>query len=233
MANGKVDQPLNLVPESVESANGTNGSSTKASRFDPNFTDSVVNATGPKANPRLKQVMGSLVRHLHDFCRENEITMEEYMMGIKMVRVLLHGLRPKCLYSGQINECGQMSTDRRDETQLMSDILGIESLVDEITYKLVDEAKDAPTATAVLGPFWRKNAPIRKMGDTIVMNELKDADHVSLHGRVLDFHTGKPIENAEIDLWHTAPNGLYEQQDPDQPDMVGSRAKTSYCKRSR
>jgi len=40
-----------------------------------------------------------------------------------------------------------------------------------------------------------------------------------MHGKVLDFDTGKPIENAELDIWHTAPNGLYEQQDPNQVDM--------------
>ena len=112
-----------------------------------------------------------------------------------------------------------MSDDRRNEGQLLTDIIGLESLVDEITYKLADEAADAPTATAILGPFWRKDAPIRKMGDSIVMNEIKDGDHTLMHGRVLDFNTGEPIKNAEIDIWHTAPNGLYEQQDPNQPDM--------------
>lgn len=64
---------------------GSNGDSTGVSRFDPNFTDSVINATGPKANPRIKKVLASLTRHLHDFCRENEITVDEYMAGIDMV----------------------------------------------------------------------------------------------------------------------------------------------------
>ena len=64
-------------------ANGVNGGS--KSRFDPHLTDSVCNATGPKANPRLKQLISSLTRHLHDFCRENEVTIDEYMMGIDMV----------------------------------------------------------------------------------------------------------------------------------------------------
>ena len=56
------------------------------------------------------------------------------------------------------------------------------------------------------------------MGETIVTG-IDDGDDTLMHGRVVDFGTGKPIENAELDVWHTAPNGLYEQQDPDQVDM--------------
>jgi len=85
----KVEQPMGVI-----SNNGTNGAHTanghdavKASRFDPAFTDAVINATGPKATPRLRKVMASLTRHLHDFCRENEITIDEYMAGVEMVRI--------------------------------------------------------------------------------------------------------------------------------------------------
>lgn len=63
-----------------------------------------------------------------------------------------------------MNEAGCMSDEKRNEGQLVTDILGLESLVDEITYKLADEAGDAPTATAILGPFWRQDAPRRNMG---------------------------------------------------------------------
>ena len=112
-----------------------------------------------------------------------------------------------------------MSDDRRNETQLVHDILGIESLVDEITYTLASRADSLPTATAILGPFWRKDAPKRAMGDSIVMNKISDEVHSFLWGQVTDWGTGKAIEGAELDVWHTAPNGLYEQQDPDQPDM--------------
>lgn len=111
-----------------------------------------------------------------------------------------------------------MSDDKRNEGQLLSDIIGMESLCDEITYTLASEANDLPTATAILGPFWRKDAPIYKMGQSIIQGKL-DGDYTFMHGRVLDFDTGEPIENAEVDVWHTAPNGLYENQDPDQPDM--------------
>lgn len=112
-----------------------------------------------------------------------------------------------------------MSDEKRNEGQLVCDILGLESLVDEITYKLATDAADEPTTTAILGPFWRKDAPLRKMGETTVHGIGKEGDHTFMYGSVVDFKTGKPIEGAELDIWHTAPNGLYEQQDPNQVDM--------------
>ena len=111
-----------------------------------------------------------------------------------------------------------MSTAERNEGQLLGDVIGLESLVDEITYKLASSAADAPTATAILGPFWRKNAPVRQMGDSIV-HGIPDGDHTFLNGVVKDYLTGRPIECAELDVWHTAPNGLYEQQDENQVDF--------------
>lgn len=60
----------------------TNGA---AHKFDPHFTDTVINATGPKASPRMRKVITGLIRHLHDFCREEEITVDEYMAGIDFV----------------------------------------------------------------------------------------------------------------------------------------------------
>lgn len=113
-----------------------------------------------------------------------------------------------------------MSDSKRNEGQLLCDVLGLESLVDEITYKLATSAADEPTATAILGPFYRNGAPNMEMGSCIVSGpQNNEGDRTWMHGTVTDFKTGKPIEGAVIDVWHTAPNGLYEQQDPDQPDM--------------
>ena len=117
--------------------------------------------------------------------------------------------------SSQINEAGRMSTPVRNEGQLLCDVIGLESLVDEITYKLASASTDVPTSTAILGPFWRANAPHREMGSSIVHN-VPDGDHTYMYGIVKDYITGKPVEKAELDVWHTAPNGLYEQQDENQ-----------------
>jgi catechol 1,2-dioxygenase len=120
----------------------------------------------------------------------------------------------------QMNAAGRMSDAKRNEGQLLCDILGLESLVDEITYKLASTAADEPTATAILGPFYRHDAPKLPMGSCIVSTEINEqGDRTWMHGTVTDFRTGQPIEGAVVDVWHTAPNGLYEQQDPDQPEM--------------
>jgi catechol 1,2-dioxygenase len=81
-----------------------------SSRFDATFTQRVINATGPKANPRMKEVIGPLLRHLHDFAREVNLTVDEWMAGVEL-----------------INWAGQMSNDRRNEGQLVCDVLGLES----------------------------------------------------------------------------------------------------------
>jgi catechol 1,2-dioxygenase len=118
-----------------------------------------------------------------------------------------------------MNEAGRMSDSKRNEGQLLCDVLGLESLVDEITYKLASTAADEPTATAILGPFYRHDAPKLDMGASIVSGIEGEGDRTWMHGTVTDYRTGEPIEGAVVDVWHTAPNGLYEQQDPDQPEM--------------
>lgn len=122
----------------------------------------------------------------------------------------------------QINAAGRMSNDRRNEGQLLCDVIGLESLVDEITFVRATDAAaaaaDRPTASAILGPFWRKDAPRYAMGDSTVRG-LEGGDRTLMHGTVVDYRTNAPVEAAELDVWHTAPNGLYEQQDADQVDF--------------
>jgi catechol 1,2-dioxygenase len=77
-------------------ANGTHApavSNTKQHKFNPNFTQSVINATGPKATPRIRQLTASLIQHLHDFARENELTVDEWMQGVELVRRFPRELR--------------------------------------------------------------------------------------------------------------------------------------------
>lgn len=91
----EVAEPLKLVPEehtSEATINGTSGDpkdrrqSKDSDRYDPNFTQNVINATGPKTSPRMRQVIASLIRHVHDFARENKITVDEWMAGVEMVK---------------------------------------------------------------------------------------------------------------------------------------------------
>ncbi|KAL2014653.1 hypothetical protein VTN00DRAFT_2178 [Thermoascus crustaceus] len=167
-------------------------------RFDPTFTERVIKAMGPKTSPRMRQIMTSLIRHVHDFARENELTVDEWMTGVNF-----------------INWAGKMSDAKRNEGQLLCDVIGLESLVDEITYKLAEDAADAPTATAILGPFFRADTPHRKNGDNIVTG-VDDGEMVFMQGRVVDFATKKPLAGAVVEVWEASTNGLYEQQDPNQ-----------------
>ena len=78
--------------------------------MDQKYTDHVINAMGPNTSPRLRKVLGSMIQHMHDFIRENEITVEEWMAGMQL-----------------INSIGQISDEKRDEAILVSDVFGIES----------------------------------------------------------------------------------------------------------
>src|SRR6478735_7001636 len=110
------------------------------------FTDTVINAMGPKTSPRVREVMTALIRHMHDFAREVKLTTDEYLSACDfMVRA------------------GHMSDDKRNEVVRLTDVFGLESLADFITQGA--DASDTPSAfdegtySAILGPFWRENAP--------------------------------------------------------------------------
>ncbi|KAK9380043.1 Intradiol ring-cleavage dioxygenase [Kockiozyma suomiensis] len=169
--------------------------------IDP-YTASVINAAGPNTDPRARQLFSSMISYIHDFIRENKVTVDEWMLSVDF-----------------INRIGKMSDDRRDEAILVMDVLGVESLVDAVTYDVEQEADDETrtTKTCIIGPFYRENSPVYKNGDSIIQKELPGGDTSVVNGFVRS-SDGSPIENAKVEVWHTAPNGLYEQQDPEQPD---------------
>ena len=92
--------------------NGTNGGTAPkpSNRFDPHFTQRVIDTMGPNMTERNRFVLGSLVRHIHEFARETELTIDEWMAGVQFV-----------------NSIGQISTKTRNEAHRISDILGLET----------------------------------------------------------------------------------------------------------
>lgn len=99
------------MARNMAAIDNSKGHSVRAdSRFDPTFTQHVIDSMGPKTSPRLRQVMGSLIKHVHDFARENELTVDELMKGVEL-----------------INRAGKMSDDKRNEGQLVCDVIGLES----------------------------------------------------------------------------------------------------------
>ena len=159
------------------------------------ITHNVLDSMAHTADPRLKQVMSSLVFHLHTFMREVELTQEEWELGIQF-----------------LTRTGLMCDEKRQEFILLSDITGVTMLVDAINHRLPDGA----TESTIFGPFYREGASELPMGASIS----KDGrgEPVVVTGRVFST-AGTPIAGALLDVWETDENGLYEQQDPEQPEM--------------
>ena len=159
------------------------------------ITRNVLDSMANTPNPRLKQVMTSLIIHLHTFIREVELSQEEWALGIQF-----------------LTRAGQICDEKRQEFILLSDITGTSMLVDAINHRLSEGA----TESTVFGPFYREGAPELPMGATISQDGRGEPAVVA--GQVRSTN-GTPIAGALLDVWETDENGLYEQQDPEQPDM--------------
>ena len=148
-------------------------------------------------NPRLKQVMTSLIKHLHSFVREVRPTPDEWMTGIKF-----------------LTDTGHWSDDKRQEFILMSDTLGVSMLVDFINY----QAKAGMTESTVQGPFHRPGAPEYPLG-AMVAKDPPDGEPCVVRGTIRSAE-GKPIAGAALDIWETGEHG-YDVQKGDPMDLRG------------
>ena len=147
-------------------------------------------------NPRVKQIVTSLISHLHAFVREVELTEEEWFESIKF-----------------LTETGQKCTDTRQEFILLSDTIGVSMLVDLINHRKPDGA----TESTVFGPFYTAGAP--EMDNVGNIARQDDGPACVVSGRVTDLD-GKPITDALLDVWQTSSNGFYDSQDPSQPACI-------------
>ncbi len=161
--------------------------------------DHLTDALEAYANPvddRAGEIARSAIRHLYAFAQDVGLTREEWMRGIEFLTAV-----------------GQMCDDKRQEFILLSDTLGLSMLVEMIT----QDPAEGTTAPTVFGPFHVPNAPVRERGESIVIDD-DPAPVLVFAGRVLDT-AGNPVAGAELDVWQTASNGLYDVQDPAQPPM--------------
>jgi catechol 1,2-dioxygenase len=160
-------------------------------------TPAVLTVMGRTADPRLREIMMSLVTHLHAFIRDVRLTEEEFRAATAM-----------------LNEMGQFSTDSHNEMVLMSGSLGVSTLV-----CLLNNGDGGSTETQqnLLGPFWRMHSPAVPNGDSIVRSPTP-GPALFVSARVQD-RDGDPVTGAEVDVWHSSPVGLYEHQDAEQADM--------------
>ncbi len=158
----------------------------------------VLQAMSATPETRLRQLMASLTTHLHRFVLENRLTEDEFEAAV----AFLIGI-------------GQATNDKKNEVILAADILGVSSLV-----ALLNNPRDAGSTesyAALLGPFWRARAPACAPGDSIARGGTAGVA-LEVRGTVYGAD-GAPLSGAKVDVWQASPVGLYENQDPTQPDM--------------
>lgn len=163
-----------------------------------NITDVVIGSLGQngKITDRQREIMTAALNHLHGFCKDVKLQHHEFLDACNFLA-----------------RAGHATDDKRQEFILLGDILGVEVLVDMLTNPLTGSESEL----TVLGPFYRDNPPVLPKGASVVQKHFDNEESVLFEGHIRDTG-GRPIEGVIIDVWEDAPNGLYENHDPDQPD---------------
>ncbi|OLZ63758.1 6-chlorohydroxyquinol-1,2-dioxygenase [Streptomyces sp. IMTB 2501] len=154
-------------------------------------TEEAVTSLRAAADPRLRELLGGLIRHLHDFVRETRLTQEEWEKAI-----------------GFLTATGQTCTDTRQEFILLSDVLGLSMLVETMN----GDRAPGVTESTVLGPFHLTESPARRLGENIDL--VGGGEPCVVSGRVLA-RDGTPLPGAVLDVWQADAEGYYDVQQPD------------------
>jgi hydroxyquinol 1,2-dioxygenase len=163
------------------------------------ITQAVIDQMSTTTDPRMKEVLASAVSHLHAWAREVKLTPGEWLKGIEIM-----------------TKIGQACTPERQEFILLSDTLGLSTLVNTLHDKT---ALEEATHTSLLGPFFRENAPRIDAGAQI--SKRNAGEPIALWGRINDV-SGQPIQHAQVSVWQTATDGRYDiQTDPVAIDCRG------------
>ncbi len=162
------------------------------------ITEAVIARLADCDDPRFRHVMSSLVRHLHDFVRDVRLTETEWITAIQF-----------------LTDTGKTCTDQRQEFILLSDTLGISVLVISINHP----AEEGSAESTVLGPYYWEGAPEMPRGSDLAVGVKGEPAFYS--GRVLGAN-GKPLANAELDVWSGDGEGNYDMQ---MPGDVGMKAR--------
>jgi hydroxyquinol 1,2-dioxygenase len=166
-------------------------------RTQEDVTKAVLDEIARAPDPRFREVMSALVRHLHAFAREVKLTEAEYQTAAKYIAAI-----------------GQHTTESHNEAVLMGGALGLSTLT-----CLLNNGNNGATETTanLLGPFWRLDSPPTENGGSIVRSPTP-GEPIFVNAWVED-QNSKPIAGAEVDVWHSSTEGYYENQDPAQADM--------------
>ena len=152
------------------------------------ITRAVLASHANARSARLRELMNSLVQHLHSFAREVELTEAEWYEGIRF-----------------LTEVGHITGEKRQEFILLSDTLGLSMLVTALNQRKPQGCTEA----TVFGPFHVDGAPRVELGGDLALGAVGELCFV--RGRVLD-PQGRGIAGAELDVWHSDANGLYDVQ---------------------
>ncbi len=156
-----------------------------------NITEAAVASLAKLPEARQRELVQQLVLHLHAYAKAVKLTHAEWRAALAFV-----------------HRASDISTDTRSEFSLLSDVLGLSSLVDMLA------GTPDTTPGSVLGPFHAVGSPWMDNPANLIGNNL--GERVLLRGRVIN-PQGQPLTDATIDFWQNADNGLYWQQDPAQP----------------
>lgn len=152
------------------------------------ITQAVIQSFGDTPNPRLKEIMSSLVRHLHAFAQDVQLTEAEWFAGIDF-----------------LTRCGHITDDKRQEFILLSDTLGLSMLT-----VAMNQGKPAGcTEATVFGPFHVEGAPEIPLGGDVAQGA--KGTPCEVRGRVLDMQ-GHAVPGAVLDVWQSDEDGLYDVQ---------------------
>jgi hydroxyquinol 1,2-dioxygenase len=164
------------------------------------ITDAVIEQMSATSSERLKELMNAAVRHLHAFAREVNLTPDEWIEGIRF-----------------LTATGHACTEYRQEFILLSDTLGLSSLVNSLHDK---RSIQESTKSSLLGPFYRQDSPTLQLGQSIA--EDLAGEKIGMYGRVVG-SSGRPIANASIEVWQPDDEGFYDlqKQDPSQMELRG------------
>jgi catechol 1,2-dioxygenase len=168
------------------------------------LTEEVVERLAGTPDPRLREVMSALVRLLHAFTKEVRLTDQEWLAGIRF-----------------LTEVGQLSDDRRQEVILLSDTLGLSSLVDIVNHSVDAGTDSLATEPTILGPFYVPGSPERDHGASMV--EYDDGGEPAVLRGAVRSEVGEPIVGAALDVWQNAATGFYAVQQPDEQPPTNLR----------
>src|SRR3954452_25142005 len=155
---------------------------------DEDLTQAVLASFAGAKSERFRELAESLVKHLHAFATEVQLSEDEWFAGIDF-----------------LTRVGHLTDDKRQEFVLLSDVLGLSMLVVGMNNRRPPEA----TESTVFGPFFVEGSPAFENGDDIARGV--SGEPCLMSGRVVSVD-GEPVASARVEVWQADDDGFYDVQ---------------------